>query len=111
MKKENNKLLDYKSPFKLNDEQSAMVKRIKEELEDRVGLSVYIDVYQRDYLIHPAPTGGSITFEVRVGNWKSEQVISEYELDRSMHGAFYYFLRRICDRTMTDLIRIGASRA
>jgi hypothetical protein len=63
-----------------------MVKRIKEELDDRVGLSVYIDVYQRDYLIHPAPTGGMITFEIRVGNWKSEQVISEYELDRSMHG-------------------------
>lgn len=103
------KLPDYKTPFQLSEEQTVMVNRLKEELADRVGIPVSIAVYNRNYLIHPAPTGGSITFEVQVGNWRTVQVISEVELDYM--AGYYRFLRRIVDRTMGDLIRIGAQRA
>jgi hypothetical protein len=86
------------------------LERLKEELDDRIGVDVSIYVSKRDYLINPAPTGGTIEFEVQVGNWNTVQVVSEFEPDRSPQGVFY-FLRRLLDKTMYNLIRIGAQRA
>lgn len=106
------KLPPLREPYKLSEDQSRVVERFKEELVHRLGgISVAIEIFKEHLLAYPSLHGDTIHFEVRVGNWRRVQVISEMELENTISGSFYYFCRRLVDATMADLLRIGAARA
>jgi hypothetical protein len=105
------KLPPFREAYKLSDEQKSIIDRFKEELDHRLSIAVTFDVYKENHLAYPDRTFDSVFFEIRVGNWRSVQVISEVELDNKLFGSFYYFCRRIADKTMADLLKIGAARA
>jgi hypothetical protein len=108
---ESNKLPPFREADKLSEDQKAIIDRFKEELDHRLGIAVTFDVYKENHLAYPGKTFDTVFFEIRVGNWKSVQAISEVELDSKLFGSFYYFCRRIADKTMADLLKIGAARA
>jgi hypothetical protein len=106
------KLPPFREEYKLTDDDKAIISRFKEELASRLGgVSVSIDIYKENHLAYPSVHSGTVHFEVRVGNWRRVQVISEMELDNLVSGSFFYFCRRLVDGVIADLLKIGASRA
>lgn len=99
-----------KEDFVLNENQQAILDRFKEELEHRIRMNVSFKVWKENLLAYPSINPDLIYFEIRVGNWRREQVISSMEMEVGIGGSFFYFCRRIVDQTMADLLRIGASR-
>lgn len=106
MKKE---LPPLKKAYKLNDEEAKIVARFKEELTHRLKTDVIIDIYTENYLAHPIPSLDLIKFEIQAGNWRRIMTISETELRISNNMAFFYFMRRLVDETMQDLLMRGAN--
>lgn len=105
------KLPPLRQEYKLTDDNKLIVKRFVEELEHRLGVQVGIEAFKENFLAYPSIGGDTVCLEVRVGNWRSVQMISEMELDTRVSGSFYYFCRRLVDKTMGELLKIGAQRA
>jgi len=101
----------FREPYKLSDEQKFLLDRIKEELESRTKADVSFNVYKENALVYPTPKYDIINIEIRIGNWRRIHTVSEVELDITAGPSFYYFVRRMADDTMMDLISIGANRA
>jgi hypothetical protein len=112
-KKENieSVLPPFKEPYELSENNKLIIDRFLEELKSRTGTSVAIVIYKENLLAYPSLHSDTVKFEVRIGNWHRVMSISEFELDATVGGSFYYFCRRIIDDTMADLIQIGAARA
>jgi hypothetical protein len=87
------------------------LERVKEELENRIKVPVSLTVYKENTLVYPTPKYDIVHFEIVVGNWRRVHTVSEVELDLTAGPSFYYFIRRLAEDTMVDLIRIGAQRA
>jgi hypothetical protein len=101
-----------REPYKLTEDQSRVVERFKEELAHRLdGAPVSIEIFKENLLAYPSLHADSIQFEIRIGNWRRSQIISEMELENTVSGSFYYFCRRLVDATMAELLKIGAARA
>lgn len=98
-----------KQPFKLTDEEKQIVKRFQEELEHRLKTTVVFDIYTENFLAHPIPSFELVKFEIQAGNWKRIMSISKTELEISNGMAFFYFMRRLVDEVMQDLLMRGAN--
>ena len=80
------KLPPFREAYKLSEEQKTIINRFKEELDHRLGVGNSFDVYKENHLAYLDATFDSVFFEIRVGNWRSVQVISEVELNCSVHS-------------------------
>lgn len=106
---ENSIVPPYKSPYKLTDEQTSILDRIREELTHRHRVTVHITVSQYETLINPVAFGSQVEIEIRIGNWRTIQITSEHEMGDSR--VFFYLARRVAEKAMMDLMRFGAERA
>lgn len=107
--KEKTNLPPLKKFVELTEDQKLTVDRFKEELQYRLGTDISIEVYKLNYLAYPSQYGDSTTFEVKAGNWKRIAQISNVEMTTSYGQVFYYFMRRLVDDTMSDLLKRGAT--
>lgn len=103
----------FRQQYKPNEEQQRILDRLIEELRARISVSVAYDLYTENPIITPTPMTNTISFELKVGHWRTIGLISNEEISAANYPnqAFYYFIRRTADRLMMDLIRIGAQRA
>lgn len=104
-----NSIPPFREDYELSELDRKTVDRIREELDHRIGVDVSIDVYTQTPLVHPVPSLSLVYVELKVGNWKRIHTISQAEL--ICDGVFFYFLRRVADAAMRDLVRLDARRA
>ena len=102
-------LPELKQSYELSEYEQSVLNRFKEELEHRLKQTVTIDIYITNYLSFPSRFSDDITFELQAGSWKRIAKISKTELELNHGQAFYYFMRRIVDDTMSDLLIRGAN--
>jgi hypothetical protein len=108
MKKELN-IPPLREPYELKESDQRILERYKEELEYRLKTNITFDIYTENFLIHPTPYSNHIVVEVKAGNWKKINTISQAELDVGQGEVFYYFMRRFVDDLMSDLLTRGAN--
>lgn len=103
-------ILPFQEEYPLNEEQKAMVARYIEELTGRLKTTVTIEVYKENHMVYPK-LDHRIFFKVTCGNWKHIGQLSVLELDSNNYGgmAFFYFLRRLCDEVMEEILTRGAN--
>lgn len=106
---EEKKLPPLKEEYKLNEQQKELLKRYIEEMDHRLATKVRIDVYTMNYITYPNRLSNMINFEVTAGNWHHIATLNEVELNADYGQVFHYFLRRLVDDTMADLLKRGAA--
>lgn len=98
--------------YKLIDQNQKIFDRFREELDHRLGgVRFSFSIYKENLLTYPSIHADTVVFEITVGGWRRSMYISEIELDNFTSGSFYHFCRRMVDNVISDLIKIGASRA
>lgn len=95
--------------YKLNEQEESLLKRYKEELSYRLAQPVTVEIYKENFITHPSPLSDVIHFKIQAGNWKRIATLSEVELKSGYGEVFHFFLRRLVDDTMADLLKRGAA--
>jgi hypothetical protein len=98
----------FQEPYKLTDEQQRLVDRYIEEMESRLKTIVTIEVYKENHMVYPK-LDDRIFFKLTAGNWKRIGTLSIMEIETSLGNVLFYFLRRLVDDTMADLLMRGAN--
>ena len=80
----------YREQYKLSEDNKLVIARLREELQSRLKVDVSFDVYKENALIRPRPLIDHIMVEIRVGNYRCMNTISEVELDNVGGGSFFY---------------------
>lgn len=109
MKQETPVLLPpFEVEFELGENEMSIVKRFVQELESRLQSPIKVRIFKQNQIVHPKTFIDNIYIELTAGNWKRIATISPTELEMNYGQAFYYFMRRMADETMADLLIRGA---